>query len=61
MTKMRVHSDAAGSGLDSTELGLIDIDAFDAEDGGIDDGLHTLFPPPDGYVGRAEQARQQWQ
>ncbi|MEM8621639.1 MAG: tyrosine-type recombinase/integrase [Actinomycetota bacterium] len=41
--------------------GLIDIDALDDEDGGLDDrGVADLFPRPAGYVSRAERAAGEW-
>ena len=40
------------SGLD--DLGLVDIEAFDADDGGLDDEPLTQFPRPAGYRPRAE-------
>lgn len=43
------------------DLGLIDINALDDEDGGLDDGLDTTkFPRAAGHVSRAEQVAQEW-
>ncbi|CAN5650230.1 hypothetical protein BH24ACT5_BH24ACT5_02800 [soil metagenome] len=43
------------------DLGLIDIEAFDSDDGGLDDGLDTTtFPRPEGYRSRADQAAERW-
>lgn len=47
--------------MSDPDLGLIDIEAFDNDDGGLDDGLdETKFPRPSGHLSRAEQAAEDW-
>lgn len=44
-----------------TDLNLIDIAGFDADDGGLDDGLDTTkFPRTPGHRTRAEEAADRW-
>lgn len=50
-----------GGAVSDPDLGLIDVAAFDDDDGGLDAGLdETKFPRPSGHRSRAEIAGDQW-